>query len=216
MKLQSLLHALLPKEDKFFKYFEQDVENLVEAAGVFKSLMTNAISKEEREQKVRYVEELEHRGDEITHTLYSELGATFITPFDREDIHSLASTLDDILDYLRGAALRLILYQVGSISAEQERLAGLIYDQVLELNKAIHNLRHFHDGALIRDSLVRINSIENEADDIFERAIADLFETCTDPIKLIKMKELLVSLETATDQCEDAANVIESIIVKNA
>jgi uncharacterized protein len=216
MKLESFLHALLPKEDKFFKYFEKDVDNLVEAAEVFKALMSNSISKEEREKKVRYVEELEHRGDEITHTLFSELGATFITPFDREDIHALASTLDDILDYLRGAALRLILYQVGTISPEQERLAGLIYDQVLELHKAIHNLRHFKDGTLIRDSLVRINSIENEADDLFERAIADLFETCKDPIKLIKMKELLVSLETATDQCEDAANVIESIIVKNA
>jgi uncharacterized protein Yka (UPF0111/DUF47 family) len=87
---------------------------------------------------------------------------------------------------------------------------------VVELHRAIRNLRHFKEGSYIRDSLVRINSIENEADDLFERAIADLFENCKDPIKLIKTKEILVSLETATDQCEDAANVIESIIVKNA
>jgi uncharacterized protein len=216
MKLERILHALLPKEDKFFQYFEKDVENLLAAARMFKDLMSNAISKEERAQKVKYIEEMEHRGDEITHTIFSELGATFITPFDREDIHALASTLDDILDYLRGAATRLILYQVKKISPEQERLAGLILDQVVELHKAILNLRQFKNGEAIRDSLVRINSIENEADDLFERAIADLFENCNDPIKLIKTKELLVSLETATDQCEDAANVIESIIVKNA
>jgi uncharacterized protein len=216
MKLESILHALIPKENKFFKFFEKDVDNLLVAAGVFKELMSNAISKEERAQKIKRIEELEHRGDEITHTIFSELGATFITPFDREDIHALASKLDDILDYIQGAGTRLILYQVKKISPEQERLAGLIYDQVVELHKAILNLHHFKDGDFIRDSLVRINSIENEADDIFERAIADLFDTCKDPIKLIKMKELLVSLETATDQCEDAANVIETILVKNA
>jgi predicted phosphate transport protein (TIGR00153 family) len=216
MKFESVLHALLPRDDRFYKYFEQDVDNLFVAATVFKELMSNAISKEERAQKIRRIEELEHRGDEITHTIFSELGATFITPFDREDIHALASKLDDILDYLQGAGTRLILYQVKKISPEQERLAVLIHDQVAELHKVILNLRHFKNAAIMRDSLVRINSIENEADDIFERAIADLFDTCEDPIKLIKMKELLVSLETATDQCEDAANVIESIIVKNA
>jgi len=216
MKLETLLHALIPTEDKFFKYFENDVDNLLVAAGVFKELMSNSISKEERAQKIKRIEELEHRGDEITHSIYSELGATFITPFDREDIHALASKLDDILDYIQGAGTRMILYQIKKISPAQERLAVLIYDQVVELHKAILNLRHFKEGKFILDSLVRINSIENEADDLFERAIADLFETCEDPIKLIKMKELLVSLETATDQCEDAANVIESIIVKNA
>jgi uncharacterized protein len=216
MKLESILHVLIPRDDKFFKYFENDVENLLLAAGIFKHVMSNAISKEERAQKVKHIEELEHRGDEITHKIFSEVGATFITPFDREDIHALASELDDILDYVQGAATRLVLYRVDTISPEQERLAALIYDQVVELHKAILNLRHFKDGKFILDSLVRINSIENEADDLFERAIANLFDTCEDPIKLIKMKELLVSLETATDQCEDAANVIETIIVKNA
>ena len=216
MKLESILHALIPKEDKFFKHFERDVDNLLLAAQVFRELMSNAISKEERAQKIKRIEELEHRGDEITHTIFSELGATFLTPFDREDIHALASKLDDILDYIQGAATRLVLYQVKKISPEQEALAGLVHDQVVELHKAILNLRHFKEGHHVRDSLVRINSIENEADDLFERAIAELFDTCDDPIKLIKTKELLVSLETATDQCEDAANVIETIIVKNA
>jgi uncharacterized protein len=216
MKLDAILHALLPKEDKFFTYFEKDVENLRAAALVFRDLMTNSISKEERAQKIKKIEELEHHGDEITHQIFSELGGTFITPFDREDIHALTGKLDDILDYLQGAATRLTLYGVKKISPEQEKLAGLILLQVEELHKAVKNLRSFKNVPAIRESLVRINSIENEADDLFERAIGDLFDNCDDPIKLIKTKELLVSLETATDQCEDAANVIESIIVKNA
>jgi len=216
MKFDAFLHALLPKDDKFFKFFEKDVDNLQNAAKVFKDLMSNAISKEERAQKIKRVEEIEHIGDEITHQIFSELGASFITPFDREDIHALTSTLDDILDFIQGAATRIVLYRVESISPEQEKLAGLIYDAVVELRQAIYYLRDFRNADKIRENLVKINSMENEADDLFERAIASLFENCKDPILLIKTKELLVSLETATDQCEDAANVIESIIVKNA
>jgi hypothetical protein len=216
MKLDSLLHALLPKDDKFFNFFEKDVENLFTAAKVFKDLMSNSISKEERAQKIRRIEEIEHQGDELTHQIFSELGANFITPFDREDIHALTSKLDDILDFIQGAATRIVLYRIESISPEMERLAGLIYDAITELRAAIYHLRDFRNADKIRENLVKINSIENEADDLFERAIGSLFENCKDPILLIKTKELLVSLETATDQCEDAANVVESIIVKNA
>ncbi len=216
MKLDKLLHVLLPTDDRFFTFFEKDAENLLAAAKIFKELMSNSISREERGQKIRKIEELEHRGDEVTHQIYSELGSNFITPFDREDIHSLASKLDDILDFLQGAATRIVLYRVESISPEMEQLAEMVYQQVVELHKAIPQLRSFKSVEAISESLVRINSLENEADDLFERAIAHLFDTCKDPIQLIKTKELLVSLETATDQCEDAANVIESIIVKHA
>ncbi|HTX99398.1 MAG TPA: DUF47 family protein [Bacteroidota bacterium] len=215
MRLDTILHALLPKDDKFFGLFERDVENLLNAATLFRDLMTPDMSKEERAQKIRRIEELEHKGDEITHTIFSELAGTFITPFDREDIHELASKLDDILDYLQGASGRIILYRVEQLSEDQQQLALMIYDQVVELHTAIPLLRDFHHAEKMRDCLVRINSLENEADDLFERSIAHLFETCTDPILLIKTKEILVSLETATDQCEDAANVIESILVKN-
>lgn len=216
MKIDGILHALLPKDDKFFGYFERAVENVVNAARIFKELMSNAISKEERAQKIRKIEELEHKGDEVTHQIYNELGTTFVTPLDREDIHQIASKLDDVLDYIHGAATRIILYRVETISPEQERLAGMIYEAVEELHKAIPHLRDLKGVSSIRDSLVKVNSIENEADDLFERAIASLFDTCKDPILLIKTKELLVSLETATDKCEDVANAIESIIVKNA
>jgi predicted phosphate transport protein (TIGR00153 family) len=178
--------------------------------------MTNSITKEERAQKIKKIEEIEHKGDEITHQIFQALGSTFITPFDREDVHELTSKLDDILDYLQGASTRIVLYRVDTIAPEVEQLAVMVYDAVVELHKVIPKLRDLRDVRSINESLVRVNSIENEADDLFERAIANLFDTCKDPIQLIKLKELLVSLETATDQCEDAANVIESIIVKNA
>ncbi len=216
MNIDGILHALLPKDDKFFGYFERAVDNLLHAARIFKELMSNAISPQERAQKIRKIEELEHKGDEVTHQIYNDLGTTFVTPLDREDIHEIASKLDDVLDYIHGAATRIVLYRVETISPELERLATMIYQAVEELHKAIPGLRDLKEVSLIRDSLVKVNSIENEADDLFERAIANLFDTCKDPILLIKTKELLVSLETATDKCEDVANAIESIIVKNA
>jgi predicted phosphate transport protein (TIGR00153 family) len=216
MRLDAFLHALLPRDDKFFRYFEQDVENLLAAAHVFRRLMSPPTSREERAQMIKRVEEFEHKGDDITHQIYSELGTSFITPFDREDIHVLASKLDDILDFLRGAATRIALYRVESITPEMERLSEMLEEAVVQLHRAMPLLRDMKNVRAIRESLVRIHSIENEADDLFERAIAALFEVCTDPILLIKTKEILVSLETATDQCEGAANVLESIIVKNS
>ena len=216
MKLDAILHALLPKDDSFFVFFEKDVENLLNGARVFRDLMRNGVTKEERAQKIRKIEDFEHKGDEITHQIFQALGSTFITPFDREDIHELTSKMDDILDYIQGAANRITLYRVETITPEAEQLAGLIYDSTVELAKAIPLLRDLRNVRAINECLVKINSIENEADDLFERAVGALFDNCTDPIALIKSKELLVSLETATDQCEDAANVIESIIVKSA
>ncbi len=215
MNLDRILHVLLPKHDQFYDFFERDVENLLSAATLFSELMVNTMSPEERVFKIRRIEELEHRGDELTHQIFSEVSSNFITPIDREDVHALASALDDVLDYLKGGASRIVLYRVTQIPAEATRLANLILDQVKELHRAIGLLRDLRNVEAIRECLVRINSIENEADDLFEMAIAQLFETCKDPILLIKTKELYVSLETATDQCEDAANVVETIIVKN-
>ncbi len=216
MKLDSLLKILLPKEEKFFNLFEKDIDNLLEAAKTFREAMSDKLSRAERAAKLDQLEELEHRGDEITHQIFSDLASTFITPLDREDIHKLASTLDDILDYLQGTANRINLYRIDTIPPEQVKLATLIHEQVLELHKAIPLLRDLKNATTIRECLVKINSLENAADDLFRRAIATLFDTCKDPIYLIKIKEILVSMETATDQCEDAANVIESILIKNA
>jgi len=216
MKLDSLIQAMLPKDRKFFEFFEKDVANLLAAAEILRDLMSPSMPMDQRLQKIRKVDELEHKGDELTHAIFRYLQSTFITPFDREDIHTLASKLDDILDFINGAANRVALYKVDVITPGQEALAGYVLAAVQELHHAIEHLSNLKFATTIRERLVRIHSIENEADDLFERTIGSLFETCTDPILLIKNKEILVSLETATDQCEDAANVIESILVKNA
>ncbi len=215
MKLDMILKKMLPKDDKFFMLFQEDVDNVLNACRIFNQAMSRELSKEERHQKIRKLEEVEHRGDEITHRIFETLATSFITPFDREDIHSLASKLDDIVDYLQVSANQIILYKIKSVSVEQEKLAQIIFKQAEQLHQAIQLLQTLKNAASIKDCLVVINSLENEADDIFERAIADLFENCEDPILLIKMKGLLENMEMATDKCEDAANVIESILIKN-
>ena len=162
------------------------------------------------------VENLEHLGDEMTHELFNELGQNFITPFDREDIYRLASAVDDIVDFIHGAAKRIELYRVTEFSPEIIKLADYVRLSTIQVSIAVHSLRTIHRSKSIHQALMEINNIENHADDIFDHAVAKLFENKMDAIELIKMKEVLTALETATDKCEDAANVIESIYVKMA
>ncbi|MFZ4059204.1 MAG: DUF47 domain-containing protein, partial [Ferruginibacter sp.] len=158
----------------------------------------------------------EHRGDEITHQIFLELSKNFITPFDREDIHYLASAIDDVADYIHGSTSRILYYKIDNISDHIKKLSELIMQSTKELEKAVVELRNMKNLRKITDACVRINSIENQADYVFDTAVAQLFEFESNAIELIKQKEVLGSLETATDKCEDAANVIESIIVKYA
>lgn len=171
---------------------------------------------EERIDLIRKIEKIEHQGDDITHEIFLELGKNFITPFDREDIHRLVTSLDNILDYIHGSAKRIELYQVREFSADMVKLSELISKATEELRRAIFELKNMRKMRDITDSLVRVNSIENHADDIFDNAVAQLFEHEKNAIELIKIKEVLAVLETATDMCEDAANVIESIVLKMA
>jgi predicted phosphate transport protein (TIGR00153 family) len=162
------------------------------------------------------INDLEHKGDEITHQIYLELGKNFITPFDREDIHSLASAIDDIADYIQGSANRMELYNVTVITDPIVKLAELILQGCVDIDKAVRELKNMKNIRIITDSCVRINSMENQADYVFERAVAHLFDYEEDAKAIIKYKEVLAAMETATDRCEDAANVMESILVKNA
>jgi hypothetical protein len=169
-----------------------------------------------REDLIRQIDKLENKGDEITHQIYLELGKNFITPFDREDIHQLASAIDDVADNIQGAANRMSLYRIDDFNQHIKKLSELILQGCVELEKAVRELKDLKNVRSIADSCIRINSVENQADNVFDRAVADLFLYETDAIRLIKYKEILSSLETATDMCEDAANVMESILVKNA
>lgn len=215
MSLNSIFQYFIPKDKKFFPLFEKDSANLISLGEkLVEALNTDDLNR--RKELFKDIEDLEHTGDEITHQIHLELSKNFITPFDREDIHRLASALDDIADYIHGSASRIDLYQVTEITPPIKELASLILQACQDLNKAIHELRDLKNVRIIADSCVRINSIENQADYVFDKAVSELFMYEKDAVKLIKYKEILSALEDATDMCEDAANVLESILVKNA
>ncbi len=209
-----ILQYLLPKDRKFFPLFKQATENLVKGSKLLVELVNAPVEK--RRDLIKEIEHVEHTGDNITHMIFNELGRNFITPFDREDIHALTSSIDDVLDLIQGSAKRIELYKVTVISEPMILLSDIILKGAIELNVAVLNLEGMKRIDEIKSACVRINSLENNADDVFNLAIARLFDVEKDAIQLIKTKEILQALETATDKCEDAANVIESIIIKYA
>lgn len=167
-----------------------------------------------RSSMIKPLEDLEHANDELTHRIFTELGRNFITPFDREDIHHLASALDDIADYIYSSAKKIKLYQVNPNDDGIQRLTELIVQSTREVRQAVGELRDMKNIRKITDSLVKINSIENQADDISDMFIERLFSMEPDAKEIIKKREIYQVLEDVTDKCEDAANVIESIIIK--
>ena len=210
-----LLKYFIPRDRLFFPLFDKAAINLQEgAAAIFE--LVKATTVEDRQKWFREIERIEHIGDEITHEIFTELGKNFITPFDREDIHRLVTSIDDVLDFIHGSSKRMELYKIDKMTPDIIKLAELIFNSSKELRSAVFELKNMKKMRNITDALVRINSIENHADDIFDNAVANLFEHEKDAVQIIKMKEILSALETATDKCEDAANVIESIIVKMA
>lgn len=216
MSLNSIFQYFVPKDKKvFFPLFEKATSNVV----VMANLLVEAVNlndMEAREEYFKRIDKLENVGDEITHQIYLELGKNFITPFDREDIHSLASAIDDVADYIHGSASRMSLYKLDEVTEPIRKISELILQASIDLEKAVKELRNLKNVRNIADACIRINSVENQADYMFDRAVADLFLYEKDAIKLIKYKEVLAALETATDMCEDAANVLETILVKNA
>lgn len=209
------LKYFVPQDRLFFPLFDKAATNLLEGGKAISELVKST-TEDERQKWFREIERIEHVGDEITHEIFIELGKNFITPFDREDIHRLVSSVDDVLDYIHGSSKRIELYKVHEMNHDIIKLAELIHTSTRELRSAILEMKNMKKMRDITDALVRINSIENHADDIFDHAVAQLFDNEKDAVHIIKIKEILSALETATDKCEDAANVIESIIVKMA
>ena len=212
--MANFLQFFIPQEKKFFTLFEKSTENLLHISEALNKALSET-NKEKRKEHFKEVERLEHVGDNLTHDIFNELSTTFITPFDREDIHSLASALDDIADFIHGASKRIHTYNVEEASTSMIKLSELIMQGAQQLNAAVHVQRNMKNVGTVKEACVKINSIENHADDIFDMAVGRLFEEEKDAIKLIKNKEILSSLESATDKCEDAANVLEQIVVKN-
>jgi uncharacterized protein len=201
---------LIPREKKFFRMFSEVSENLTQGARALHDILKNPDGPATR---IAQLQEIEHRGDEMTHTIIRMLNQTFITPFDREDIHRLASSLDDVLDFVNAAATRLTLYRITNPPPAAAELAALIVTQSEELSIAVELL---NKNQLLLDHCVEVNRLENEADRVSRKAIAELFEHEKDPIQLIKLKELYEVLEAATDKAEDAANVLEAVALKSA
>ncbi len=201
---------IIPRETKFFDLFEDMASNVADGARLLRGVLENFENVEVQVQKIK---EIEHRGDDMTHAVMTKLNQTFITPFDREDIHRLASTLDDVLDFVNAAGQRLVLYKIRRAPASAVELAGLIVRQADELTKAVSLLEK---NKHVLEHCVEINRLEDEADRVCRESIASLFDHEKDPINLIKMKELFEVLEMATDKAEDAANVLEAVVLKSA
>lgn len=215
MGISSFVKLFMPKDKVFYSLFEQVSANLTQMSDIFSKAVVET-NPGTRSTLLKSLEEWEHKNDEVTHRIFIELGSNFITPFDREDIHYLATSLDDIADYMWGAAKRLNNYSIDEIDDITKSFADIIGRSIKALNKGVLQLRDMKDLRSITESCVLINSLENEADDLLDKGMSRMFEQKIDPIELIKKKDIYQMLEVVTDKCEDAANVIESIIIKYA
>lgn len=215
MSLNSLLQMFTPRDKVFFSLFEQIALNVAEMGRQLKAV-TMELDAEKRQVLVHQLEDLEHKNDELTHQVFTELGKNFITPFDREDIHYLATALDDICDYIYASAKKISFYKVDPNESGIQKMADIIALGAESIRIAVFELRNMRNIRNITDAIVKVNSIENQADDLFDLCIEKLFDQEEDVKQLIKRREIYQVLEIVTDKFEDAANVMESIIVKYA
>jgi predicted phosphate transport protein (TIGR00153 family) len=215
MALNNIMKIFMPKDRIFYSLFEEVAAGVTNMGRLLKSVVSEP-DVDKRAALVSQVEEQEHVNDDLTHKVFTELGRNFITPFDREDIHYLASALDDICDYIYSTAKKINFYKVNPNDTGIQKLADLIVEGTIQIGLAVSELRNMRDMRKITDALVKINSIENQADDVFDMSIDRLFEIEPDAKEVIKKREIYQVMETVTDKCEDAANVIETIIIKYA
>ncbi len=203
----------IPREHKFFDLFEKSVHNMVKTSQVLKGLVDNW---EDIKKSVDEITELEHKGDTIIHQIMAQLNRTFVTPFDREDIAMLAHTLDDVTDFIFAAATRMLIYKIDHSTPRAKELADIIVQATAEVEKAIPQLRHRAELENILVRCVEINRLENMADRVFRSAMAELFTDTKDIAEIIKWREIYEHMESATDRCEDVANVREGVALKHA
>jgi len=204
------MFSLIPKEEAFFELFKKAAHNMIEGSRLLKNMMEQF---HDPAVMARKIKDVEHVGDGITHDIATRLNQTFITPIDREDIHDLASALDDILDAVEAVADRFVIYKITKPTESAIRLADILYHASVAVGEAVDRVGMSH--AQIKDCSVRVNSLENEADRVSRDAISGLFEKETDPIAVIKWKEIYETFEAGTDRCEDVANILERIVLKH-
>ena len=209
------MKLFMPKDQVFYSLFEAVADNVHTMGKTLKAVVSE-VDFDRREELINTLENQEHINDELTHQIYTELGRNFITPFDREDIHYLATALDDICDYIYSSAKKINFYKVNPNDTGIQKMADLIEQGSEQIRNAVRELRDMRNMRKITDALVKVNSIENQADDIFDMSIDKLFDGEPDAKEVIKKREIYQAMEIATDKCEDATNVIESIIIKYA
>ena len=203
---------LIPKDTIFFDLFERQAEIVKEAAHQLITLTEDFTNVKEKRHAI---ELLEHKGDQITHDIYEQLNRTFITPLDPEEISRLASTLDEVLDYIDGSAEKMFYYNIESTDSHMIELAKLIHMSTSEIESAVKGIRSIKDPHYIEERCIEVNRLENLADDVLAHAVTDLFKT-TDAITIIKLKEIYEHLEIATDNCEDVANTLSDIAIRHS
>jgi predicted phosphate transport protein (TIGR00153 family) len=213
MSINSIFQFLVPKDKKFFPLFEQAAANLI----VLAETLHDAVNapKEEREDYYKKIEELEATIEEITHKTHLELSRNFITPFDREDIHSLIKSLDNVADYMHSAASKMRLYQVEKITKSIRKLTEINLEACQLIGLGIKELKEMNHKS-IKETCKKINKLESKADSVFDKAVADIFENENDAKNIIKYKEVLSALESASDKCKSVSNVMEQISVKHS
>lgn len=215
MGFNSIMKIFMPKDRVFYSLFEEAAQTV----GLMGKVLKEVVSEPDVDKRAALnikLEDLEHINDDLTHKIFTELGRNFITPFDREDIHYLANSLDDIADYIYASSKKINFYKVNPNDTGIQKMADLIEQSSEQIKIAVIELRDMKNMRKITDALVKVNSIENQADDIFDMSIDRLFETEPDAKEVIKKREIYQAMETVTDKCEDVANIIESIIIKYA
>jgi predicted phosphate transport protein (TIGR00153 family) len=205
--------SFLPREQKFFDLFEESAKNISAGAMLLKEMLDNW---QFIDSRVAEITEMEHTGDTITHQIISMLHRTFVTPFDREDIALLAHTMDDIIDFVHAAADSMFIYKISSPTKRAQELADVIVQGAAEMEKAVAGLRKKSEFKNMLVHCVEMNRLENAADRIYRAAIGELFDDTSDIAKIIKWREIYEHMESATDRCEDVANVLEGVALKHA
>jgi predicted phosphate transport protein (TIGR00153 family) len=202
----------LPRDEKFYDFFEKGARQVVQGAICLEELLKNF---DDVQVKTKKIKAIEHEGDLITHDTIENLNRTFITPLDREDIHDLITAIDDVLDYIEACAERLYLFKIQKTTEEAVLICGVLVKAVKELEQAVSNLRRLKEADSILKHCAEIDRLENEGDYLNRAAVAKLFEPDSNPLEVIKWKEIYETMENAIDRCEDVANVLEGIALKN-
>jgi uncharacterized protein len=210
----TLLEKLMPKSDDFFSDFEAQAATVVQGTKLLKDLLDDFT---DVPAKCQAIKDVEHHADDITHRAFARLHTQFITPFDRTEIHRLLSRIDDVLDLADAASERLGLYDIDQVLPEARELAGVLVAQSQKMEEAVKSLRNMKkDPGAILEACKEMNVLENQADSLTRRTMAKLFKRGNDPLTVMKWKEIIDLIETATDRAEDVANVIEGVVLEHA